>query len=63
MARLGLPVSHDTMVTRILSYATTEGFFKSDAEWIAARDWYATAQNIALEFSREFGVPWKLPRR
>lgn len=56
MARLGLPVSHETMVNRILSYATTDGFFKNDAEWIAARDWYATAQGIALEFSREFGV-------
>ena len=54
--RLGLPVSHDTMVQRILSYATTEGFFKNDAEWDAARDWYSAAQEIALEMAREFGV-------
>jgi hypothetical protein len=44
------------MVSRILSYATTEGFFKNDAEWIAARDWYETAQNLALEMAREYGV-------
>lgn len=52
--RLGLPVSHETMVTRILSYAT--GDFLTDAQMNAARDWYVTAQNIALGFSREFGV-------
>lgn len=52
--RLGLPVSHDTMVNRILSYATGE--FLTDAEKESARDWYVTAQNIALEFTREFNV-------
>lgn len=52
--RLGLPVSHDTMVNRILSYAT--GGFLSDEEIVKARNWYADAQALALSFSREFGV-------
>lgn len=52
--RLGLPISHATMVNRILSYAT--GDFLTDAEYQSGLNWYSDAQNLAISMAEEFGV-------